>query len=108
MVKRELSHPPSPVETLDGPELTAVDSGLHHHVVFAGPFLRGDDLVQILQIRGHWHCAGTVLPGIESRNRIVRMKRHGCEKDRKSTRLNSSHVATSYAVFCVDKKQHQT
>src|SRR5207253_5803602 len=25
--------------------------------------------------------------------------------DRKSTRLNSSHVATSYAVFCLNKKQ---
>src|SRR5690625_5937611 len=24
--------------------------------------------------------------------------------DRKSTRLNSSHVATSYAVFCFEKK----
>src|SRR5690625_7093883 len=27
-------------------------------------------------------------------------------KDRKSTRLNSSHVAISYAVFCLKKKQH--
>src|SRR5579884_4452047 len=26
------------------------------------------------------------------------------KKDRKSTRLNSSHVATSYAVFCLKKK----
>src|SRR5436309_15850238 len=26
-------------------------------------------------------------------------------KDRKSTRLNSSHVKTSYAVFCLKKKQ---
>src|SRR5207253_10488344 len=26
------------------------------------------------------------------------------ETDRKSTRLNSSHVATSYAVFCLKKK----
>src|SRR5439155_12942178 len=26
-------------------------------------------------------------------------------KDRKSTRLNSSHVATSYAVFCFKKKK---
>src|SRR5439155_12864004 len=26
--------------------------------------------------------------------------RHHPKKDRKSTRLNSSHVATSYAVFC--------
>src|SRR5690625_6367881 len=25
--------------------------------------------------------------------------------DRKSTRLNSSHVATSYAVFCSEKKK---
>src|SRR5439155_26673307 len=27
-----------------------------------------------------------------------------CDLDRKSTRLNSSHVATSYAVFCLKKK----
>src|SRR5699024_11789653 len=26
-------------------------------------------------------------------------------KDRKSTRLNSSHVSNSYAVFCLKKKQ---
>src|SRR5699024_12255236 len=28
-------------------------------------------------------------------------------KDRKSTRLNSSHVSISYAVFCLKKKKHQ-
>src|SRR5690625_6090347 len=28
--------------------------------------------------------------------------------DRKSTRLNSSHVAISYAVFCLKKKKTQT
>src|SRR5437870_8292882 len=27
-----------------------------------------------------------------------------CAADRKSTRLNSSHVAISYAVFCLKKK----
>src|SRR5690606_32049010 len=27
------------------------------------------------------------------------------ERDRKSTRLNSSHVKTSYAVFCLKKKK---
>src|SRR5699024_11826793 len=27
------------------------------------------------------------------------------EKDRKSTRLNSSHVSISYAVFCLKKKK---
>src|SRR5437868_9789024 len=31
----------------------------------------------------------------------------GIERDRKSTRLNSSHVSISYAVFCLKKKTHQ-
>src|SRR5438874_5183116 len=29
------------------------------------------------------------------------------EEDRKSTRLNSSHVEISYAVFCLKKKNHK-
>src|SRR5256885_9907977 len=29
-------------------------------------------------------------------------------QDRKSTRLNSSHLVISYAVFCLKKKQHLT
>src|SRR5690606_41904446 len=29
----------------------------------------------------------------------------GAEEDRKSTRLNSSHVKISYAVFCLKKKK---
>src|SRR5690554_7407343 len=29
-------------------------------------------------------------------------------KDRKSTRLNSSHVRISYAVFCLKKKKNNT
>src|SRR5207249_9519111 len=28
-----------------------------------------------------------------------------CSQDRKSTRLNSSHVSISYAVFCLKKKK---
>src|SRR5688500_20042365 len=30
----------------------------------------------------------------------------GAAKDRKSTRLNSSHLVISYAVFCLKKKTH--
>src|SRR3989442_10885581 len=30
----------------------------------------------------------------------------GCIRDRKSTRLNSSHVRISYAVFCLKKKKN--
>src|SRR5699024_11742191 len=36
-------------------------------------------------------------------------KADGASSDRKSTRLNSSHVSISYAVFCLKKKkQHPT
>src|SRR5256885_12909299 len=30
-----------------------------------------------------------------------------CPADRKSTRLNSSHLVISYAVFCLKKKKHR-
>src|SRR2546430_3793312 len=30
-----------------------------------------------------------------------------CERDRKSTRLNSSHSQISYAVFCLKKKKNK-
>src|SRR5207253_3542610 len=32
----------------------------------------------------------------------------GQRRDRKSTRLNSSHVAISYAVFCLKKKKNHS
>src|SRR6266571_2004747 len=31
--------------------------------------------------------------------------REPCRRDRKSTRLNSSHMSISYAVFCLKKKK---
>src|SRR5690349_22516063 len=41
----------------------------------------------------------------------VRLRRQGAVRperaDRKSTRLNSSHVEISYAVFCLKKKKEQ-
>src|SRR5690625_6304843 len=36
------------------------------------------------------------------------MQLAGLQQDRKSTRLNSSHVAISYAVFCLKKKKKKT
>src|SRR5688572_32253258 len=38
---------------------------------------------------------------------IARGKFHGVMRDRKSTRLNSSHSQISYAVFCLKKKKKQ-
>src|SRR5439155_21678202 len=40
---------------------------------------------------------------------LFRVERHqstSSARDRKSTRLNSSHVAISYAVFCLKKKKY--
>src|SRR5439155_25284990 len=37
----------------------------------------------------------------------VGVPRRPLEADRKSTRLNSSHVAISYAVFCLKKKKNK-
>src|SRR5690625_2962270 len=50
-------------------------------------------LIQVVpQFESLFHGFGAELPGMT---------------DRKSTRLNSSHVAISYAVFCLKKKNRQ-
>src|SRR5207249_10892394 len=39
-------------------------------------------------------------------NELLRLRPSGSGIDRKSTRLNSSHVSISYAVFCLKKKNN--
>src|SRR5256885_12002567 len=57
---------------------------------------------------GDWQCtekgADRKLVGLEHplRRQCVR---YGGKLDRKSTRLNSSHLVISYAVFCLKKKK---
>src|SRR5207253_76209 len=54
----------------------------------------------------HWRCRfmspdkGSAI----EHSQIIALLKHIDEQDRKSTRLNSSHVAISYAVFCLKKK----
>src|SRR3712207_8409205 len=36
---------------------------------------------------------------------LLRLLFTSCQRDRKSTRLNSSHANISYAVFCLKKKK---
>src|SRR5437899_9439388 len=38
--------------------------------------------------------------------RFGHLRRPASSRDRKSTRLNSSHLGISYAVFCLKKKIH--
>src|SRR5690242_21027013 len=44
-------------------------------------------------------------PGLGSLNYDLYLKRLAEGVDRKSTRLNSSHMSISYAVFCLKKKK---
>src|SRR3712207_7585793 len=44
----------------------------------------------------------------EAYRRNTRVAPHPSPKDRKSTRLNSSHANISYAVFCLKKKRRRT
>src|SRR5215208_4233475 len=43
--------------------------------------------------------------GWSERGAVERSREHPKPEDRKSTRLNSSHVAISYAVFCLKKQR---
>src|SRR5690349_24273641 len=43
--------------------------------------------------------------GLEVKGFFIRLIGAVTRKDRKSTRLNSSHVEISYAVFCLKKKK---
>src|SRR2546426_3867437 len=62
------------------------------------PYNTGDGIRMALEIGalpwGHWS-------GCHSDPRAMR-------RDRKSTRLNSSHLVISYAVFCLKKKKKNT
>src|SRR5699024_11488702 len=51
------------------------------------------------QVRFQWEHFGFSAPGANF-NTV-----EGEIRDRKSTRLNSSHVSISYAVFCLKKKK---
>src|SRR5256885_17179362 len=44
------------------------------------------------------------LLGLRLHEAVDARLRHGATLDRKSTRLNSSHLVISYAVFCLKKK----
>src|SRR5271157_4139473 len=87
-----------------------------HRVKVAGPFLgrqTRDGVLGFLAPRGidcsalHYDesfdgVRDTVLVGGTSRTVFGRFGQYF--RDRKSTRLNSSHVRISYAVFCLKKK----
>src|SRR5690242_21114070 len=63
-----------------------------------GPGVIGDDRLA----REGWRRPAEHRPGEAGRWR----RRQASTRDRKSTRLNSSHMSISYAVFCLKKKKN--
>src|SRR2546429_2217898 len=48
---------------------------------------------------------GAILFALDISGAALEVARRNAERDRKSTRLNSSHGYISYAVFCFEKKK---
>src|SRR5256885_8599468 len=67
--------------------------------LFRSPVERGKEVAQ-----RHPRAAAEQLFGRRHHERKVRAR----SEDRKSTRLNSSHLVISYAVFCLKKKKKTT
>src|SRR5690606_41836017 len=66
--------------------------GFHHHKNAIG-------LEGFPDVAGDTHRVAHIVEGVKDADQIKTRLR----KDRKSTRLNSSHVKISYAVFCLKK-----
>src|SRR6266513_961578 len=54
----------------------------------------------------HWHAPATILALSAGKHVYLEKPCGHNPRDRKSTRLNSSHVSISYAVFCLKKKKN--
>src|SRR5438874_8095716 len=97
-----------PIPTLF-PYTTLFRSGLAHPFQLVS--LRDDDDGEVLAALVP---VAKLFAGVLDRHRLLRNQDHvgaagdscddGDPADRKSTRLNSSHVEISYAVFCLKKK----
>src|SRR5690625_5340476 len=84
-----------------------VDRLLHRANLIIGDVVH-PFLMQV--VKDAWH-GETTEKDLDDVIRIIEsyiFRRLICQVDRKSTRLNSSHVAISYAVFCLKKKKKQT
>src|SRR5690625_1466237 len=100
-----------------GPSLVGVIEGIP-----AGIAITTSEVQKVLARRRLGHGRGARMAFEQDQVRVIGGIRHGVTmgspiaieigntewpkwEDRKSTRLNSSHVAISYAVFCLKKKR---
>src|SRR5437773_4920208 len=60
----------------------------------------------VSDLRAVDHCFGGRAADVDARATEMLFLDERHRPDRKSTRLNSSHITTSYAVFCLKKKRY--
>src|SRR5690625_5351974 len=85
-------------------------SSPHHRPLHSFPTRRSSDLPAVNQHVEQVYRSKLRISDITEQfpDRSIQLKNYinlKSERDRKSTRLNSSHVAISYAVFCLKKKK---
>src|SRR5690606_41753529 len=92
---------------------------VHRRGLHALSTRRSSDLDSIASANDKIRGGSGASPGVTTRNGVFRTpirnplqkhEKNGRERrslDRKSTRLNSSHVKISYAVFCLKKKKYK-
>src|SRR5699024_12340154 len=99
------------------PPCSCLTSHVYRRYLLSFPTRRSSDLGQLLDVhRGEaiffHHALGNehgilevvAVPGHEGHHQVLPQGQN-LMVDRKSTRLNSSHVSISYAVFCLQKKK---
>src|SRR5436853_5296628 len=75
------------------------------------PYTTSSDLIFVMIgqniIPESYHPIADLLPEPRLKEFLDGLERGSGRRDRKSTRLNSSHLGTSYAVFCSKKKMYR-
>src|SRR5256885_10584812 len=75
-------------------------------------FFQAEDGIRDYKVTGVQTCALPISMRGEQDEQLSRLRvgqlRRWSVRDRKSTRLNSSHLVISYAVFCLKKKNKNT
>src|SRR5207249_10007653 len=96
------------IYTLSLHDALPIFQGLPHESIRTGQFLESvvarKRMVEINAFSGrrkHEAITSRYKPWVSAWLDVERRRR---KRDRKSTRLNSSHVSISYAVFCLKKK----